>query len=42
MSQTDNIGIQMNRKELTKTFTIISNWKEPFGLHGLYKNISAW
>ena len=34
-------GIQMNRKELTKTFMMISNWKKPFGLHGLYKAISA-
>ena len=24
---TDNMGIQMNRKELTKTFIMISNWK---------------
>ena len=28
----------MNREELTKTFLMISNWKKPFGLHGLYKN----
>ena len=31
----------MNQKELTKTFMMISNWIKPFGLHGLYKNISA-
>ena len=24
-----NIGVQMNRKELTKTFMVISNWKNP-------------
>ena len=30
-------GIQMNQKELTKIFMMISNWKEPFGLHGLYR-----
>ena len=23
-----NIGIQMNQKELTKTFMMISNWKK--------------
>ena len=26
---THNIGIQMKQKELTKTFRIISNWKNP-------------
>ena len=26
----------MNRKELTKTFIVISNYKKPFDLHGLY------
>ena len=31
----------MKREELTKTFMMISNWKKPFALHGLYKNISA-
>ena len=31
----------MNQKELSKTFIMILNWKKPFGLHGLYKNISA-
>ena len=31
----------MKRKELTKTFMMISKWKKPFGLQGLYKNISA-
>ena len=25
-----NIGFQMNRTELTKTFMMISNWKKPF------------
>ena len=34
-----NICIQMKQKELTKTFTMISNWKIPFGLHGSCKNI---
>ena len=24
-----NLGIQMNRGELTKTFMVISNWKNP-------------
>ena len=33
------VGIQKKRKELT--FRLISNWKKPFGLYGLYKNISA-
>ena len=27
LPQTHNIGIQINRKELTKTFMMISNWK---------------
>ena len=31
----------MQQKELTKTFTMISNWKKAFGFHGLYKNILA-
>ena len=33
----------MNRKELNKTFVIISNRKNPFGLHGLclYRHNSA-
>ena len=30
-----NIGIQMERKELTKIIMMISNWKKTFGLHGL-------
>ena len=39
-------GIQMKRIDLTKAFVMISNWrqieqKNPFGLHGLYKQISA-
>ena len=37
----DHNVIQMNWKGLTQTFMIISNLKKPFGLHGLYKNISA-
>ena len=28
--------IEMKRKELIKTFMMISNWKKPFGLHVLY------
>ena len=35
----DNIGIQMNQKELTKTFIMISNLKKIFGLHDLYNLI---
>ena len=31
----------MKKKELTQTFTMISNWKKTFDLYGLYKNISA-
>ena len=31
----------MNRKELAKTFMMISNWKTPFDLHGFYVNILA-
>ena len=33
-------GIQIRLKELTKTCMMISNYN-PFGLHGLYKNISV-
>ena len=33
-----NIDIQMKRKELTKTFMMISNLNKPFGIHGLCKN----
>ena len=29
----------MNRKELTKTFMMISKMKKPFSLHGFLKNI---
>ena len=36
-----DIGIQMNRNELTKTFMMISIWKAPFFLHGLYNTFSA-
>ena len=32
-------GIQMNRKELTNTFMMIFNWKNPFDLCGFYKII---
>ena len=31
----------MKQKEPSKTFMVISNWKQTFGLNGLYKNISA-
>ena len=31
--------IQMKRNVLTKTFIMISNWKNLFGLHGLYKQM---
>ena len=31
------MGIQMNQKELTKTFVMISNRKNPFVRHGFYK-----
>ena len=31
----------MNRKELNKTFKMISNWNKPFGLQGFYKKNSA-
>ena len=31
----------MKRKELIKTFMMISNWKNPFGLYGLYLKKSA-
>ena len=34
----DNISIQMSQKELTKTFMMISNWKNPVDLHGSKKN----
>ena len=36
-SWTHDIGIRMQREELTKPFMRITNWKQPFGLHGLYK-----
>ena len=29
----------MNRKELTKTFMMILNWKKRFGLQGFHKKI---
>ena len=31
----------MNRKKLIKTYIMTWNWKEPFGLHGFYNNIST-
>ena len=31
----------MKPKELTKTFMMIEKNEKPFGLHGLYKHISA-
>ena len=31
----------MKRKELTKIFMMISNWKKTFDLHGLYKNTNV-
>ena len=31
------MGIQMNRKGLTKTFMMILNGEKPFGIHGLQK-----
>ena len=31
----------MKPTELNKTFMMIWNKKKPFGLHGLYKHISA-
>ena len=34
--------IQINQKEPPNTFRMISNWKKTFGLHGLYKHISAF
>ena len=37
--QTHNIGIQMDQKELTKTFMTISNLLKPFGLHDYIQNI---
>ena len=39
-SCTHNIGIQMKRNELTKTFMMISSWKKSCSL-GLYRNISV-
>ena len=36
-----NIAIQIKRKEQSKTFMVILNGQKPFGLHGLYKHISA-
>ena len=34
------IGIWMKQKELTKTFMMISNWKNPFGCDFFYKLIN--
>ena len=33
-----DIDIHMKRKELTKTFMMISNLKNIFAVHSLYKN----
>ena len=33
------MGIQMNQKEVTSTFMMNFNWKNPFDLNGLYKII---
>ena len=38
----NNTGVQINRKELTRTFMMISNSEKPFSLHGLNNNISAF
>ena len=32
----------MNRKELTKAFTMTSNWKKPFGCDVFYKLIQRF
>ena len=32
----------MSRKELTKIFMVISNWKNPLGLHGSNQSISEF
>ena len=32
----------MNQKELTKTFMMISNWKKPFDLQGIYLKIQRF
>ena len=34
-------GIQVNRKDLSKTFMMNANWKKTFDLHGFYKNMLA-
>ena len=41
LDHNSHIGIQMNWKELTKTFMQISNWSKTSSLHDLNKNISA-
>ena len=42
MAVDHNIFIQMKQKKLTRSFVIISNWKNnKFGLHNWQKNISA-
>ena len=40
-SKTNNIVIQMNRKQLTKTFMMIFKLKNVFSLHGLDWNFSV-
>ena len=37
-----HIGIQMNQKELTKTFMMISILKKPFGLQGFHRKIQRF
>ena len=37
-----NRCIQINRKEIAKTFMMISNLKPTFGLYGLYQVIRRW
>ena len=36
---THNIDIQMNRKDLTETFMIISNWKKQLSIRMVYTKI---
>ena len=42
MAVDHNIGIQMNPKELTKTFMTISNWEKNLGLQGFHKKIQRF
>ena len=36
------MGIQMSRKYLNKTFTMIFSWEKTFGLQGFYKKIKRF